>query len=311
MHPALSVIIFTVISGAGYGLLALIAIFTPLGLIEYDSMFILTGVAFSLVLITAGLLSSTFHLGHPERSWRALTQWRSSWLSREGVFSLLTYIPATAFVAFHFYIPGIELLILTTGILTFILCTATVYTTSMIYASLTPIPAWNNHWVPFLYMGFSLISGFILLHVMLVIFSFKIPFFLTLFSLISLLIICAVKLFYWYYIDHIETGSTTESATGLGSLGKVSVLQAPHTQENYIMKEMGFRIARKHTKKLRYICFSCIFLIPSLLILLTIFLNSGLIIISIVLSAVFLTIGLLIERWLFFAEAKHIVMLYY
>jgi hypothetical protein len=48
------------------------------------------------VLVTLGLLSSTFHLGHPERAWRAFSQWRSSWLSREGVAAVATYVPAAA-----------------------------------------------------------------------------------------------------------------------------------------------------------------------------------------------------------------------
>jgi DMSO reductase anchor subunit len=46
------------------------------------------------LLVTLGLLSSTFHLGHPERAWRAFSQWRSSWLSREGVAAVATYLPA-------------------------------------------------------------------------------------------------------------------------------------------------------------------------------------------------------------------------
>jgi hypothetical protein len=45
-------------------------------------------------LVSLGLLSSTFHLGHPERAWRAFSQWRSSWLSREGVAAVATYLPA-------------------------------------------------------------------------------------------------------------------------------------------------------------------------------------------------------------------------
>jgi hypothetical protein len=46
------------------------------------------------LLVSLGLLSSTFHLGHPERAWRAFSQWRSSWLSREGVAAVATYLPA-------------------------------------------------------------------------------------------------------------------------------------------------------------------------------------------------------------------------
>ncbi len=47
----------------------------------------------ALVLIGGGLLSSTLHLGNPQRAWRALSQWRSSWLSREGVMAMLTFVP--------------------------------------------------------------------------------------------------------------------------------------------------------------------------------------------------------------------------
>ena len=93
MHPAYSVIFFTTASGAGYGLLTLIGIFNLLDWLPETRWFGLAVLGLALTLITAGLLSSTFHLGHPERAWRAITQWRSSWLSREGVVSVLTYIP--------------------------------------------------------------------------------------------------------------------------------------------------------------------------------------------------------------------------
>ena len=79
MHPAWSIIFFTSISGLGLGL----AGFIVLGLVNL-TLFLHFSVAMSAVfgLIGAGLLSSTLHLGHPERAWRALSQWRSSWLSR-------------------------------------------------------------------------------------------------------------------------------------------------------------------------------------------------------------------------------------
>ena len=57
----------------------------------------LIGLGLALGLIAAGLLSSTGHLGRPERAWRAFSQWRSSWLSREGVASVATFIPAGLF----------------------------------------------------------------------------------------------------------------------------------------------------------------------------------------------------------------------
>ena len=77
MHPSYSVILFTTASGAGYGMLALLALGAVLGQLPADRWFGFTAFATSLGLVTFGLLSSTFHLGHPERSWRAVGQWRS------------------------------------------------------------------------------------------------------------------------------------------------------------------------------------------------------------------------------------------
>jgi hypothetical protein len=99
MHPALSVIVFTTASGAGYGLLALFGVLAAIGALPADRAFGATGLSLALALISAGLLASTVHLGRPERAWRAFSQWRSSWLSREGVAAVATYVPALAFAA--------------------------------------------------------------------------------------------------------------------------------------------------------------------------------------------------------------------
>ena len=92
MRPAWSVIFFTSLSGVGYGLSFWLA---SIGLLGGSSapepMLVALGVA--ALLITVGLLSSTLHLHHPERAWRAISQWRSSWLSREGVAAILAYGP--------------------------------------------------------------------------------------------------------------------------------------------------------------------------------------------------------------------------
>src|SRR5690606_16348531 len=80
VHPAASVILFTTTSGAGYGLLALLGLLGPAGLVPQGRWFGFAGLGLALALVTAGLLASTFHLGRPERAWRAVSQWRSSWL---------------------------------------------------------------------------------------------------------------------------------------------------------------------------------------------------------------------------------------
>src|SRR5271154_7205492 len=97
MHPAFSIIFFTSASGAGYGLLALLGILAPLGILPPDPILGFVAMAAALGAISAGLVSSAAHLGHPERALRAFSQWRSSWLSREGVASIITYVPAGLF----------------------------------------------------------------------------------------------------------------------------------------------------------------------------------------------------------------------
>jgi DMSO reductase anchor subunit len=99
MHPAYSIILFTAASGAGYGLLAAAGVYAALGLMPADRGLGLLVLCPALALVTAGLLSSTAHLGRPERAWRAFSQWRTSWLSREGVAALATYLAAAPFAA--------------------------------------------------------------------------------------------------------------------------------------------------------------------------------------------------------------------
>jgi sulfite dehydrogenase (quinone) subunit SoeC len=129
MNPAYSVILFTTASGAGYGLLAL------LGLVGFNHgpvsifAFGITALFIALALITIGLLSSTLHLGHPERAWRAFSQWRSSWLSREGVAAVATYVPALLFGAVWTDIIHAPTLIGPLGLLTGIMCIITVFCT--------------------------------------------------------------------------------------------------------------------------------------------------------------------------------------
>src|SRR5579859_6092363 len=97
MTPASSVLLLTTLTGFGYGLLAWVGIVAAFGLLPPAPLFVPVAVVVSLAFANAGLLSSTLHLGHPERAWRAFSQWRSSWLSREGVSSVATYLPALLF----------------------------------------------------------------------------------------------------------------------------------------------------------------------------------------------------------------------
>jgi len=307
MHPAVSVILFTTLSGAGYGLLFLVGLLVGTGALPEGRWFAGIALGLSLTTVTVGLLSSTFHLGHPERAWRALSQWRSSWLSREGVLSLLVYFPAGLFALFWIVFADPQAWL---GWLSALLAALTVYCTSMIYASLKPIPRWHHRLVPANYMLLALMSGALLLQMLLSLMAMA-SLGVALLAVAAILAASAAKLAYWHSIDHSKTVSSAESATGLGALGRVRLLEAPHSSENYLMKEMGHAIARRHAAKLRRLALVWAFLLPLMLSLFTLILPAGLAAAASVLAAISGLAGVLIERWLFFAEAKHAVTLYY
>jgi len=307
VHPSFSVIFFTTASGAGYGLLALLGVLAPLGVVPRSTLFAFVALGLALGLITAGLLSSTFHLGRPERALRAFSQWRSSWLSREGVASVATYVPVGLFAALWVFSGIVSPLL---GFLAAACAVVTVVCTAMIYRSLKPIQRWHNGWVVPNYLAFALMTGVLWLAFLLQLFGAGKDGIAWL-ALGSIILASVLKLGYWRFIDGSSSASTAESATGLGALGTVKLFEAPHTSENYLLKEMGFQIARKHAAKLRRISFLLAFTLPLLLSLVPLLEVGWPPTLATFLAATIATVGVLAERWLFFAEAKHTVMLYY
>jgi DMSO reductase anchor subunit len=310
VHPAPSIIAFTTASGAGYGLLFLLGLAAPAGWVPITRGLGVVALCLALGLITLGLLASLLHLGHPERAWRALSQWRSSWLSREGAMALLTYPPALVLGAGWVLTEAIGGWIGLCGVLAALGAALTVYCTSMIYASLKPVQAWHQPLVPVIYLAFALMTGALLVHVLLA--SFGAPRqWAGALALIAIVLAFGLKAIYWRTLARAGKGPTPESATGLGALGEVRMLEPPHTQTNSLLSEMGFSVARRHAAKLRR--YACLlgFAGASLLTLLA-WLSSGILAAGLALLAALSGLaGVLIERWLFFAEAAHTVTLYY
>jgi len=307
MHPAGSVIWFTTLSGAGYGLLFLLGLLAGTPLLPESRWFALAALALGLGLVSAGLVSSALHLSHPERAWRAFSQWRSSWLSREGLLAVAGFLPAAVFgVAWVFF--GHRLL--WAGWLMAAFALATVYSTAMIYVSLKPIPRWHNPWVAPNYLLLALMTGSLLIRALAALFG-QASFVLWILSLAAMALAAAGKLAYWWQVSRSAPTATAGSATGLGALGPVRLLEAPHTEENYLLKEMGYRIARKHAVRLRGIAVVFAFALPLLLTGISLRLSPAIADSASLLAAAAGMLGVLVERWLFFAEAKHSVTLYY
>ena len=287
MHPATSIILFTTLSGLGFGMLAFLGIDAtpPMGL----SALAFLVIAFSLA--GGGLLASTFHLGHPERALKAFTQWRSSWLSREAWVSLL----ALSAMAAH----GVGLVFLeqawrVLGIVGAVLSLATVFATSMIYLQMRTVPRWNHWSPPVLFLGFALAGGALTTGRVSV-------------ALWALPILAIVQAFAWIDQERRErsTGTDLATATGLGHVGRVRAFEAPHTGESYLTREMVFQVGRKHATVLKVISVMLFAVVPVVLLLLPF---THFLVVPAVASHL---LGALIQRWLFFAEARHVVAQYY
>jgi DMSO reductase anchor subunit len=257
------------------------------------------------------LLTSTAHLGRPERAWRALSQWRSSWLSREGVAAIVTYVPAAMLGlgwVFGEAMPGQ----LAVGASLSVLCAlVTLWCTGMIYASLPTIRAWDQPLVAPIYIVLALATGSVLLTLLLAAFGYPLRA-VAIASVAALALGWILKARYWIAVDAAPRTRTAEAATGLGGFGTVRPLDPPHTQPNYVMREMGYQVARRHATKLRRIAAVLLFAVPILAALLLLLNGPAPIqIVIAAVSALSAAAGVLTERWLFFAEAEHVVVLYY
>ncbi|SLN24458.1 DMSO reductase anchor subunit (DmsC) [Roseovarius gaetbuli] len=287
MHPAPSVIVFTTLSGLGFGLLVWLGLGMPAvtGWVAFAFFVIAYGLA------VGGLLASTFHLGHPERAMKAFSQWRSSWLSREGVCAVAALLVMGLYAAALVFL---DTRIAILGWLGALLSLGTVFTTSMIYAQLSTIPRWKTPLTPALLVSISLAGGALLAGQVTA-------------ALILLPVAGVIQVLWWVRGDgaFAASGTNMASATGLGTIGSVRAFEAPHTGTNYLLREMVHHVGRKHAQKLRAIALGLGFVLPVLMLLVP--LTHAMALFA-VLSHV---AGIAASRWLFFAEAEHVVGLYY
>jgi len=299
MHPAPSIILFTVLSGLGLGLMAWLG----LGLGPDAGVFRWLASALALALTGGGGLASSGHLGRRENAWRAFGQWRSSWLSREACL-MVAAMAAFGLYALLWCLGGGRLWGL--GMLASALAVATIYATAMIYAQLAPVPRWSATPTRALFLVLGLTGGLIALGAMAGLagaspHAGK--------SMLALVIAAGVAV--WWQTEAAgatrgSQGSSAETATGLGFMGRVRLLEAPHTGSNYLLREMAFRVGRNRAFQLRLIGAVLGFALPLLLALLS--LAAG----WLMLGALAAHLGgMLALRWLFFAEAEHVQALYY
>ncbi len=287
MHPAPSVIVFSSFSGLGFGLL----FWLGLGLPAPTGWIAFSFFAIAYLLAVGGLIASTFHLGHPERAPLAFTQWRTSWLSREA------WAAVTALLVMALYGAGLVFFgqrIAPLGLIGAALSLGTVLTTAMIYAQMKTVPRWRHWSTPALFLSLSLSGGALLAGQGGA-------------ALVLLLLAAAFQLVNWLDGDarFARAGHSLATATGLGESGAVRSFAPPHTGTNYLLREMVHVIGRKHALRLRVIAFALAYVLPALLLLMP--LGHAVAALAVLSHLA----GVLASRWLFFAEAEHVVGLYY
>jgi len=286
MNPAPSVILFTTLSGLGFGLM----VFLGLGLPPVTGWAAFVSYAVANALALGGLLASTFHLGNPRNAPKAFTQWRTSWLSREAWLAVLALLAMAGHA-----VPAIFLdtRIAPLGWLGAALSLATVGSTAMIYGQLKTVPRWNQALTPAHLLSLSLAGGAMLAGQ-------------TAVATLLVAVAAAVQIAHWVVGDgaFARAGSTLATATGLP--GQVRSFEPPHTGTNYLLAEMAYVVGRKHRTKLRLIAFALGYAAP--VAVLSVpgppHVLGGV-------AALGHLVGILASRWLFFAEAEHVVGLYY
>jgi DMSO reductase anchor subunit len=306
MHPAFSVIFFTVVSGAGYGLLTLLAVFHVFGLAPMSANTVLTGGVIAVILFTAGLMASSFHLANPKNAWRAWSRFKTSWLSREAVFAMAVY-PFAVLYLFGVWLQGVEiqLFFAVMGILAAVLSVITVFATGMIYGCLKTIRQWNTALTPanYILLGMAL-GGLLLATVTAYDGGYKAPILgITLAFLVTAAIMKAI---YFFWIREV-TGPTIKTATGF-TRAAVRLLDTGHTAGTFLTEEFGYEAGATRTLLFKIGVFVLGFIVPIALLAGAM---NGMGIDAARWAVVSAFIGIGLERWLFFAEARHVVNLYH
>ena len=288
MNPAPSVIIFSVLSGMGFGLLACLGagVVAPEGWLAFAWW----GLGYGLAIV--GLMAATFHLGNPKNAVKAFSQWRTSWLSREAWASVAALVILSPVALSDWLGLGWPRAV---GLLGAALAVFTVFTTAMIYTQIRAVPRWHHWLTPVMFATFALTGGAILSgqHVAGAILSVALA-----------LVLVAV----WQVGDgqFARAGITLGQATGLDRIGSTAVFELPHTGGNYLTREMIHVVGRKHARKLRMLAVLLAGVLPA--ILLVSFRHGWP---PIALAAASHLVGAFAARWLFCAEAEHVVGLYY
>jgi len=322
MHPAFSVIFLTTLIGAGQGLF--LALFTAQSYasvgfvtIENPHQFYAYGSVIVLVLLAGGLLASFFHLGHPERAWRSAAQWRTSWLSREVIvlpgFMFIVFI----YAAMHYFNWDPMILVtqeplqgqlsLYVGIIGTLISFALFVCTAMIYACIKFLQEWHSPLTVINYILLGTASGFTLATAYS---TFMAPNLVTLFGTWATIITLTALISRVASLirnSRIKYKSTLQTAIGVRH-ATIEQKSMGAMGGSYNTREYFHNAKMSVFKSMKWIFLTLVFLVPVILLTTGIQQENTEALIS---AFIIQYLGLLAERWFFFAQANHPQNLYY
>ena len=321
MHPAFSVIFLTTLIGAGQGLfLALYTqhVYVTFNVVTYEvsNIFPAMGSFVALILCIAGLIASFFHLGRPARAWRSATNWRTSWLSREvialpafmavlfiyGVMVFMDWAP----VMFTIGTIPISLTLLI-GLAATVLAFTLFACTGMIYASLKFLQEWHSPLTLVNYTLMGMASGFLLATVGSAFMAEELTMFFGIWAVILTLLALVFRVASLVRNNSIKPKSTVQSAIGVKH---PTVREKDHGFQggSFNTREFFHHVKPVMFKSIKWFFLVMAFVLPVALLALGLSTSSAEIL---VIAFVVQYLGLIAERWFFFAQANHPQNLYY
>ncbi len=307
MNPAFSVIFLTTLIGAGQGLfLALVAVENGWIGAGASAAFFVIGDGIALAFLIAGLIASFFHLGHPERAWRAVAMWRTSWLSRE-VIVLPVFMVVVALHGWCHYIGCAHAN--TISIIGAVLCLALFYITAMNYVCLKFLQEWAT---PLTIVNYTLLgcaSGFTLATALAAAMEPALAPALATCALALTLLAAAARIASLVRNARIRPKSNLQSAIGIRNPHIVQKAQG-FMGSSFNTREFFHGKTRQVVQSVKWGFLLLAFAAPAVLLGFAKPAEANLTLIA---SIAFIVqyIGLLAERWFFFAQARHPQNLYY
>jgi len=321
MNPAFSVIFLTTLIGVGQGLFIAMVFGQVYALLENQAVnsgsFFAGGAIYALLFLGAGLFASFFHLGHPERAWRAATRWRTSWLSREVIALPAFMFMVTVYAALHYFqydptlfgtaaVPHSHLTVIV-GMVGMVACFVLFVCTGMIYACLKFLQEWASPLTVVNYILLGMASGYTFAAFYAKAANSPLIDYYSNWAIILTLVALVTRSASLIRNARIKHKSSLRTAIGVRHVNIQQKAQGA-MGGSFNTREFFHGKSRMFIRNIKWIFLMLVFPLPVLMLLVGLNEQSALI-----LCAAFAIqyVGLLLERWFFFAQANHPQNLYY